>query len=445
MKYSADEIIEVVRMLSEEDLDIRSVTLSVNTLPFLSDDINKVLDKFESLSSILEKFSSTVDQVSGKYGVKIVTKRVSVSPVQYFLEVIGESGGIKIAEKLEELAKSTKIDYISGYSAFADRGFTKGSSAVMSTLAEVMNSTNRLTGMINAASTFSGVNSEAVRKFVDQIFVMKPEASSRVSILSNVPPDSPFVPSAHHGIGMPDMMINVAVSGPGVIENAIRRSSPSSLDELHDIIKRSAFKISRLGELIGTAVSREMGVTFGSVDLSLAPSPKIGDSVAGIIEAMGIEKMGGHGSLSALAILMDAIKKGGSMATSHVGGLSSAFIPVSEDSIMAERALEGYVDFFTLLALSSVCNSGIDMVGVSKKQGKDKVIGLIMDVLSLGITLNKILGVRVIPVDGEPGTVIDLGGLLGEVVVMKLKEVNVERFTSLTGFIPNTIKRLETG
>jgi uncharacterized protein (UPF0210 family) len=244
---------------------------------------------------------------------------------------------------------------------------------------------------------------------------------------------------------MPDMMINVAVSGPGVIENAIKRSSPSSLEELHDVIKRSAFKISRLGELIGKAVSKEIGVPFGSVDLSLAPSPKVGDSVAGIIEAMGIEKIGGHGSLSALAILMDAIKKGGSMATSHVGGLSSAFIPVSEDSIMAERALEGYVDFFTLLALSSVCNSGIDMVGVSKKQGKDKVIGLIMDVLSLGITLNKILGVRVIPVDSEPGTVIDLGGLLGKVVVMRLKDVSVERFTSLNGFIPNTIKRLEAG
>ncbi|BDC19496.1 DUF711 family protein [Acidianus sp. HS-5] len=445
MKYSADEIIEVIRMLSEEDLDIRSVTLSINTLPFLSDDINRVLEKFESLNTILEKFSSTVDQVSEKFGVKIVTKRVSISPVQYFLEVTGESGGIKIGEKLEKLAENNKIDYISGYSAFADRGFTKGSLAVMNTLAEVMNSTAKLTGMINAASTFSGVNSEAVRKFVDQIFSMKPEASSRVSILSNVPPDSPFVPSAHHGIGMPDMMINVAVSGPGVIENAIRRSSPSSLDELHDVIRRSAFKISRLGELIGSAVSREMGVAFGSVDLSLAPSPKVGDSVAGIIEAMGIEKMGGHGSLSALAILMDAIKKGGSMATSHVGGLSSAFIPVSEDSIMAERALEGYVDFFTLLALSSVCNSGIDMVGVSKKQGRDKVVGLIMDVLSLGITLNKILGVRVIPVDSEPGTIIDLGGLLGKVVVMRLKGVNVERFTSLNGFIPNTIKRLETG
>jgi uncharacterized protein (UPF0210 family) len=445
MKYSADEIIEVVRMLSEEDLDIRSVTLSVNTLTLISDDVNKTLEKFNSLNPILEKFSYSVDKVSEKYGVKIVTKRVAVSPVQYFLEVLAESDGIKIGEKLEELAEKNGIDYISGYSAFADRGFTKGSLSVINTLAEVMNSTRRLTGMINAASTFSGLNSDAIKKFVDQIFSMKPEASSRVSILSNVPPDSPFVPSAHHGIGMPDMMINVAVSGPGVIENAIKRSSPSSLEELHDVIKRSAFKISRLGELIGKAVSKEIGVPFGSVDLSLAPSPKVGDSVAGIIEAMGIEKIGGHGSLSALAILMDAIKKGGSMATSHVGGLSSAFIPVSEDSIMAERALEGYVDFFTLLALSSVCNSGIDMVGVSKKQGKDKVIGLIMDVLSLGITLNKILGVRVIPVDSEPGTVIDLGGLLGKVVVMRLKDVSVERFTSLNGFIPNTIKRLEAG
>jgi len=445
VKYSADEIIEVVRMLSEEDLDIRAATLSINTLPFVSDEPTKVLNKLDSLNPVLEKFSSSVEKVSEKYGVRIVTKRVAVTPVQFFLEPLGQDGGIKIAEKLEDLAESNRVDYIGGYSAFAERGFTKGSSAVMSTLAEVMNSTKRIAGMINAASTFTGLNSEAVRRFVDQIFMMKPEASARVAILSNVPPDSPFLPSAHSGLGLPEMSVNVAVSGPGVIERVIRKASPSSLEELHDLIKRTAFKITRLGELVGKAVSAEMGVEFGSVDLSLAPTPKVGDSVAGIIEAMGIEKVGAHGSLSALALLMDAVKKGGSMATSHVGGLSSAFIPVSEDSVMSERASEGYVDFYTLLALSAVCNSGIDMVGVSKKQGKDKATGLIMDVLTLGVTLNKILGVRIIPVEDDPGSMIDLGGLMGKVVVMNLKNANVEKFVSLKGYVPNTVKRLETG
>ena len=445
MKYSAEEIIEVVRMLSEEDLDIRAVTLSVNALPLISDDVSRVLQKLDSLNSIFNKFSSSVDRVSGKYGIRIVTKRVSITPVQFFLEPLSQNDGLRIAEKLENLAESNNIDYIGGYSAFAERGFTKGSAAVINTLAEVMNSTKRIAGMINAASTFSGLNSEAVRRFVDQIFEMKPEASARVAILSNAPPDSPFLPSAHSGLGMPEISVNVAVSGPGVIERAIRRAQPSTFEELHRLIKKTAFKITRLGELIGRAVSEELGVEFGSVDLSLAPSPKLGDSVAGIIEAMGIEKMGAHGSLSALAILMDAVKKGGSMATSHVGGLSSTFIPVSEDSVMSERASEGYVDFYTLLALSAVCNSGIDMAGISKKQGKDKAIGLIMDVLTLGITLNKILGVRIIPVDDEPGSVVDLGGLLGKVVIMKLKEANVEKFVSLRNFVPNTLKRLETG
>ncbi|AWR97474.1 DUF711 family protein [Acidianus sulfidivorans JP7] len=444
MKYSAEEIIEVIRMLSEEDLDIRSVTLSVNTLFALSDNINNVIQRLSNLNNLFSKFSSTVDKIQDKLGIKIVTKRVAVSPIQYFLE-IDKINGIEIAKKLDEMAENNSIDYISGYSAFADRGFTRGSKRVIDTLADALNSTKRITGMINSASTISGINVDAIKDFTEQLFKMTPEASSRVTIMANVPPDSPFVPSAHHGIGMPEAMISVAVSGPGVIESAIRRSNPHTFQDLHDIIKRAAFKITRLGELIGKSVAKELNVNFGSVDLSLAPSPKVKDSVAGIIEAMGIERMGGHGSLMALAILMDAVKKGGSMATSSVGGLSSAFIPVSEDSIMVERAIEGYVDFFTLLALSSVCNSGIDMVGVSKKQGKDKIIGLIMDVLAMGISLNKILGVRVIPVDLEPGNYVDLGGLLGKVVVMKLKDVNVERFTNLEGFVPNTIKRLEMG
>lgn len=444
MKYTAEEIIEVVRMLSEEDLDIRSVTLSVNTLFALSENQEKVLQKLRQLNTLFSKFSSVIDKVQEKYGVRIVTKRIAISPIQYFLE-IDNINGIEIAKELDEMAERNGIDYISGYSAFADRGFTKGSKRVIDTLAEALNLTKRVTGMINAASTMSGMNVDAIKFFVDQIFEMKPEASARAAIMANVPPDSPFVPSAHHGNGMPEAMVSVAVSGPGVIEAAIKRTSPKTFQELHEVVKKMAFKITRLGELIGKVVAKELNVSFGAVDISVAPSPKVKDSVAGIIEAMGIEKIGGHGSLAALAILMDAVKKGGAMATSSVGGLSSAFIPVSEDSIMAERAIEGYVDTYTLLALSSVCNSGIDMIAISKKQGKDKVIGLVMDVLAMGITLNKVLGVRVIPVDLEPGSYVNLGGLLGKVVVMKLKDVDVSKFTSLSGFLPSTIKRLEMG
>lgn len=443
MKFSVEEILEVHRMLSEEDLDIRSVTLSINTNYIISDDEEKVLEKIRGLNTIAERFARVVEYVGEKYGVRIVTKRIAISPIQHLFEVLQPS--LSIAQELDNLAVRNGIDYISGYSAFVDRGISKGGNAILNTLAKVMNSTSRLSGMINAGSTMGGVNMDAIKLFVDQAFEMKPEASARVAIMSNVPPDSPFVPSAHHGVGMPDMMINIAVSGPGVIEGVIKRNKPSTLQELHDLIKRTAFKVTRLGELVGKAVAKELGVQFGAVDLSLAPSPKVGDSVAGIIEAMGISKVGGHGSLMALAILIDAVKKGGAMATSSVGGLSGAFIPVSEDSVMSERALEGTVDFFTLLSLSAVCNTGIDMVGVSKRQGKDKVIGLIADVLALSIVLNKTLGVRVIPLDAEPGTVIDLGGLLGKVVVMKLKDVDVSQFASLSGYMPSSIKRLELG
>jgi len=375
MRYSVDEIIEVHRMLSEEDLDVRSVTFSINTNFLISEELDRVLQGIRRLYPLAKNFSEAVDKVSEKYGVRIVTKRIAISPIQFLFEVLEQSNALKVAEEFDSLAKENNIDYISGYSAFADRGLGKGSSAVILTLAEVMNSTSRLSGMINAGSTVAGVNIDAIKLFVDQIFKMKPEASARVSIMSNAPPDSPFVPSAHHGLGMPDAMVNVALSGPGVIEGVIKRNKPKNLQEVHELIKRTAFKITRLGELIGRAVSRELGVSFGAVDLSLAPSPKVGDSVAGIIEAMGISKMGGHGSLMALSLLIDAVKKGGAMATSSVGGLSGAFIPVSEDFIMAQRALDSSIDFFTLLALSSVCNTGIDMVGVSKKQGKDKVIG----------------------------------------------------------------------
>ncbi|MCI2413954.1 MAG: DUF711 family protein [Candidatus Aramenus sp.] len=446
MKYDAEEIVEVVKMLNEQDLDIRSVTLSVNTLFAVSDEKEKVLRKLEKVNEIASRFVDAVYKVEEKYGIRVVTRRVSVSPAQYFLEAISkEDFGVELAKKLDEIAERNLIDYISGYSAHAERGLSRGAKVLLDSMSSALNSTKRLTGAINAASTMDGVNVEAVKLFVDQIFAMKADASARTSILANSPKDSPFVPSAHHGEGLPDALVNVAISGPGVIESAIRATSPKSFVELYEVIKKASFKITRLGELIGRSVAKEMGVSFGAVDLSVAPSPKVGDSVASIIEAMGIERVGGHGSVAALALMMDAVKKGGSMATSSVGGLSSAFIPVSEDSVMAERAIEGSIDFFTLLALSSVCNSGIDMVGVSKRQGKDKVIGLILDVLAMGTMLNKILGVRVIPLDANPGEYVDLGGLLGRVVVMKLKDIDVSKFISLAGHMPNGIKRLEMG
>lgn len=446
LRYSADEIMEVVNMFTREDLDIRSVTLSLNTLFASSHDEAVVLERLGKLETVMRRFVEAVDTVQERLGVRIVTKRVAVSPVQYLLEPIPEvSFAVKVATSLDAMAKSTGIDYVGGFTAYVEKGTGRGAKVLLDSLARTLNSTDRVSGAVNAGSTQSGLNVEAVKLFVTQLFQMAPTASSRTAIMVNSPQDSPFVPSAHHGPGMPNASVNIAVSGPGVIAGAIRRSKPSTFQELYEVVKRAAFKVTRVGELVGRVVSEELGVSMGAVDLSLAPSPVIGDSVAEILEVMGISKVGGPGSVAALALLMDAVKKGGSMATSFVGGLSSAFIPVSEDSVMASRMMEGSLEISDLLAMSAVCNSGIDMVGISREVGEERTTALILDVLTMGLMLNKILGVRLIPLDAKPGEEVDLGGLLGRVVVAKVKDANASNFVRMGGLIPTPIKRLETG
>ena len=446
MKYSADEIVEVVNMFLEEDLDIRSVTLSVNTLGLVSDDPDRALTKLGSLRTTAEKFVEAVRNAEERFGVRITTKRLAVSPVQHFLEPFPDRDyALRIAKTLDELAVNTGLDYVSGFSAYADRGISKGARTLLDSLADALNSTSRLSGMVNAGSTLSGLNSDAVRAFIDSIFVMRPEASARTAVMVNVPPDSPFVPSAHHAVGMPEAQVNVAISGPGVIESLLRRNRASSFRELYELVKRAAFKITRLGELIGRYVAEALGVQFGSVDISVAPSPKANDSVAGILEAITGARVGSFGTLTALAIMMDAVKKGGAMATSNVGGLSSAFIPVSEDYVMSLRAKEGSLTLKDLLYMTAVCNSGIDMVGISKAQGKIRAFTMVMDVLTLGVVLEKITGVRAIPLDAPPGSTVDLGGLLGTVVVMDLAGDEAKNLFSLSGFIPSPLKRLDMG
>lgn len=444
--FSSDEIAEVVRMIWEENLDIRSVTLSVNTSRYVSRRQEEVFSSLNSLGQILERFKTSAEKVESRFGVTIVTKRTSVSPSQVFLDVIPEkSFAVGLAEALDRLAEYSGIDFIGGHGAYVERGMSVGAETLLRGLADSMNSTKRVASFVNAASTIHGVNMDAINLFVSQIMEMAPHSSARTAITSNIPGDVPFVPAAHHGLGFPDMSVNVAVSGPGVVEAAIRRESPGDLRSLHETVKRAAFKVTRLGELIGREVSRVSGIPFGSVDLSLAPSPSVGDSVAGILESMGLERVGAHGTIAALYVLMDAVKKGGAMATSSVGGLSGAFIPVSEDSGMVRAVLEGSLNIDTLVAMSAVCNTGIDMVAVEKSVGSPVISGLIADVLSLGVSLGKSLGLRLIPTEKAGGETIDLGGLLGTAVVMSLRRTSPRGFIGKRGFIPPGIKRLEVG
>ncbi|MEZ0247844.1 MAG: PFL family protein [Thermoproteus sp.] len=446
--FSPEEIGEVLEMVLFRELDIRAVTLSVNTLPAIRGDLPSALSALrQHLKPYLERFRPAVDKVAGKLGVKIVTARLAVSPVSIMLEPLGRpQDAVEIAKALDDLAESHGVDMVGGFSAFVHAGASRGDKALMEALPEALNSTKRVGGFVNAASTSTGINMDAVAESAGIILAMRPEAAARFAVTANVPEDVPFMPAAHHGLGLPDAVVNVAVSGPGVIEAVVRSLKDADLRTLHDAVKRAAFKITRLGELVGREVARELGVKFGSVDLSVAPSPKVGDSVAAILEAMGLPRAGSPGSVFALALFVDAVKKGGAMATSTIGGLSGAFIPVSEDAVMAKAAEEGALTFDALKAMSAVCNTGVDMAGIPKEAPPDVVAALIADVMALATSLDKPLGVRLVPIPGgRPGDVYELGGLYGRVVVMDLGRYGDIPLARRTGVVPPSVWRLRAG
>ena len=458
--FSPEEISEVVEMLLFQDLDIRSVTLSLNLQDCISATESVITSCIEEKVGLYSKrLTKAVNNVSEKYGIKIVTKRIAVTPISIIVEPIARksfeeacSTAINIAKSLDRIAISSQIDYIGGYAAFVHKGFTQGDRVVIETLPRVLATTQTVAAMVNAASTATGINVDAVidvsRKIVETAYsTPKGTGCARFTVMANAPEDNPFIPGAYHGLGEPEATINVAVSGPGVIEATINKLGDNvDMRTLHDTIKRAAFKITRLGELIGREVAKELGIQFGIVDLSLAPSPKIGDSVARILEAMGLEYAGAPGSLAALYILTDAVKKGGTMATSSIGGLSGAFIPVSEDWGMSRAAEVGAITIDRLEAMMMVCNTGIDMVAIPGDVPVETIAAIILDVMAAAIALDKTLGVRIIPVPGaKAGDKVDFGGLLGSTIVMDIPRFNCRKFVERKGLIPPSIKRLDKG
>lgn len=446
--FSPEEIGEVLEMILFRELDIRAVTLSVNTLPAIRGDVESTARALRALlAPLLERFRPAVDKVASKLGVRIVTARLAVSPVSIMLEPLGRAGdGVELAKELDDLAESYGVDLVGGYSAFVHAGESRGDKALLESLPDALNSTRRVAGFINAASTATGINVDAVYKSAKVLKAMRPDAAARFAVMANAPEDVPFMPGAYHGLGMPDAVVNVAVSGPGVVEAVVRSLGSADLRTLHDAIKRAAFKITRLGELVGREVARELGIPFGAVDLSVAPSPKVGDSVAGILEAIGLPRVGSQGSVLALYLFVDAVKKGGAMASSTIGGLSGAFIPVSEDALMAEAAREGVLTFDALKAMSAVCNTGVDMAGIPGDAPEEAVAALIADVMAIAVSLNKSLGVRLVPIPGgRPGDVYDLGGLYGRVVVMDLGKYLSAPVVKRGGVAPPSVERLKMG
>ncbi|ADM28240.1 protein of unknown function DUF711 [Ignisphaera aggregans DSM 17230] len=458
--FAPEEISEVVEMLLFHDLDIRSVTLGLNIQDCISSNTEEMISCIEGKIDVYSrKLVDAVHTVEKELGVKIVTKRIALTPISILLEPIAKRGyeyakqiAIEIAKHIDTIAINSGIDYVGGYAAFVHKGITGGDRVLMDTIPDVLANTKTVAAMVNVASTLTGINMDAIRIVSEKIIetsrkTPKGIGCTRLVIMANAPEDNPFIPGAYHGLGEHEAVVNVAVSGPGVIEAVVTRIGHNvDLRTLHDTIKRTAFKITRLGELVGRRVAKLMGVEFGIVDLSLAPSPKIGDSVARILEAMGIEVAGAPGSIAALYILVDAVKKGGAMASSSIGGLSGAFIPVSEDWGMSRAAELGAINIDRLEAMMAVCNTGLDMVAIPGDTPPDIIAGIIADVMAIAIALDKALGVRIIPVPGaKPGEKIDFGGLLGSTTVINVSRYSPKSFIERGGLIPPSTRRLDKG
>lgn len=455
MLYRPEEVKETLRMVEAEHLDIRTVTLGICMLSCPAKDPTTIESYiYERVTTLARNLCLAAQEVEEMYGVPIVNKRVALTPMSLVLEGATEEAYLRAALAMERAAEEVGVDYIAGYSALVHKGATPGDVMLMHSIPDVLASTKRVCASVNLASSKSGINMEAVA-LMGRIFrevghrTENACGCARLVVFANVPEDNPFIAGAMHGVGEPEAVINVGVSGPGVVLAAIERhrrlDKEMDFGSLAETIKRMAFKITRAGELIGREVVARLGppVKFGVVDLSLAPTPARGDSVANIIEAMGIERAGAHGSTAALFLLTDAVKKGGVMASSSVGGLSGAFIPVSEDSGMVDAVRAGALTLDKLEAMTSICSVGLDMVAIPGDTPDETIAAIIADEMAIGVVNNKTTAVRILPVPGaKPGDTVNLGGLLGELIVMEVKPHDVSRFIRLGGRIPAPLSSL---
>jgi uncharacterized protein (UPF0210 family) len=453
MEYTQAEILQTVRMTEIEHLDIRTVTLGLSLRDCASDTIDKTAARVrEKIQRTAGRLVSTVDEIGDEVGIRVANKRISITPVSMILEGARSEGDyVGLARAIDEAARDVGVDFIGGYSALVHKGWTRVESDFLDSIPEALASTERLCSSLNVATTRAGINMDAVRRTGALIKEMAERTRDRGGLacakfvcFANAVEDNPFMAGAFHGVGEPEAVINVGVSGPGVVNHAVRHAPPDlPLHEIAEIIKKISFKLSRAGELIGREAARRLGIPFGIIDLSLAPTPTPGDSVAEIIEAMGFERAGTHGTTAALALLTDAVKKGGAMASSSVGGMSGAFIPVSEDSAMIEAARIGALSLDKLEAWTSVCSVGIDMVAVPGSTSAETIAAIIADEMAVGVMNNKTTAVRIIPVPGKSvGESVEFGGLLGTAPIMAVNQFSSDAFIRRGGRIPAPIHSL---
>ena len=445
-------ILETIRMIQDECLDIRTITMGISLLDCIDTDIDKACEKvYNKIVNRAKNLVPVGQQIEKEYGIPIINKRISVTPIAMLAAACPNESPVKFAKALQRAADTCGVNFIGGYSALVHKGFSAGDMALIKSIPEALDVTQNICSSVNIGSTKSGINMDAV-KIMGEIVKESAERTAdrdcigpaKLVIFCNAVEDNPFMAGAFHGVGEPDCEIHVGVSGPGVVRAALAKHPDASINELADIIKKTAFKITRMGQLVGARASELLNVPFGIVDLSLAPTPAIGDSVAHILEEMGLEQCGTHGTTACLAMLNDAVKKGGVMASSTVGGLSGAFIPVSEDAGMIDAAVAGTLSLEKLEAMTAVCSVGLDMIVVPGDITPETISAIIADEAAIGMVNSKTTAVRLIPAVGrKEGETLEFGGLLGSGPVMPIKDKSSAKFINRGGRIPAPMQSLK--
>ena len=446
------DILETIHMIQDENLDIRTITMGISLLDCSDSDIDRMCGKiYDKICRYAGNLVKTGEDIEAEYGIPIINKRISVTPAAMVAAACPDKNPVKIAHALDKAAKQVGVNFLGGYSALVHKGFGPGDYALIESIPQALAETERVCSSVNIGSTKAGINMDAVAKMghivrecAERTADNNCFGAAKLVIFCNAPEDNPFMAGAFHGVGEPDCVVNVGVSGPGVVRAALAKAPDANITEVADIVKRTAFKVTRMGQLVAQEASRRLCVPFGIVDLSLAPTPAVGDSVAHILEEMGLECCGAHGTTACLALLNDAVKKGGVMASSHVGGLSGAFIPVSEDAGMIDAARCGALSLTKLEAMTAVCSVGLDMIAIPGDTPAEIISAILADEAAIGMVNSKTTAIRLIPAIGKkPGEDMEFGGLFGSAPIMDVNRYSPAKFISRGGRIPAPLQSLK--
>ena len=450
MSIHSSEILETVRMVADQNFDVRTITIGIDLHDCISADMSTLNQRIHNkITRVGKDLVKTARALSAKYGVPIVNQRIAVTPIAQIAAATGADSYVPVAKTLDRAAKDIGVSFIGGFSALVHKGMSKADEVLIRSIPEAMQQTDIVCSSVNIGSTRAGINMDAVKlcaEMIKETADITPEGfgCAKIVVFCNAVEDNPFMAGAFHGAGEADAIINVGVSGPGVVQAALADGKTRDLTEIADVVKKTAFKITRVGELIGHEAAKMLGIPFGILDLSLAPTPAIGDSVARILESMGLSVCGTHGTTAALALLNDAVKKGGMMASSAVGGLSGAFIPVSEDEGMIAAAQSGILTLDKLEAMTAVCSVGLDMVAIPGHTPATTIAGIIADEAAIGMINSKTTAVRIIPVPGKDvGERVEFGGLLGHAPIMPVKAGSCRTFINRGGRIPAPVQAMK--